>query len=116
MEIALYMDVHVPSAVTEGLRQLGHDVLTAQSDGSDRMTDDELLDRATALGRLLFTQDNDLLRIAAQRQAARQNFIGVLYAHQLAVGIGPLVSDIDLVLKVSSPEELAGRVIYLPLR
>ncbi len=30
MAQALYMDVHVPSAVTEGLRRRGVDVLTSQ--------------------------------------------------------------------------------------
>jgi hypothetical protein len=91
-------------------------VVTAQDDGADRLSDDALLDRATDLGRLLFTQDDDLLCIAAQRQAAGQSFVGVLYAHQLAMGIGPLIGDIDLVLSVSAPDDLAGRVTHLPLR
>ncbi|WP_197526621.1 DUF5615 family PIN-like protein [Botrimarina colliarenosi] len=110
------MDVHVPSAVSEGLRRLGHDVLTAQADGADRLTDDALLDRATELGRMLFTQDDDLLRIAAGRQSSGQTFTGVLYAHQLAAGIGPLVNDLDLVLQVCDLREIAGRVTHLPLR
>lgn len=40
MAHALYMDVHVPSAVTEGLRRRGVDVLTSQEDGT-RAADDE---------------------------------------------------------------------------
>jgi hypothetical protein len=111
--IPIYMDVHVPSAVTEGLRRQGHDVVTAQDDGADRLSDDALLDRATELGRLLFTQDDDLLRIAAQRQAAGRSFAGVLYAHQLAMGIGPLIGDIDLVLSVAAHAELISRVTPL---
>ena len=62
------MDVHVSAAIPEGLRLRGVDVLTAQEDGRRRLPDPELLDRATALGRVLFTQDDDLLREAAERQ------------------------------------------------
>ena len=34
MARAFYMDVHVPSAVTEGLRRRDADVLTSQEDGT----------------------------------------------------------------------------------
>ena len=55
--VSLYMDHHVPSAITAGLRKRGVDVLTAEEDGSARLDDDPLLDRATSLGRVLFSQD-----------------------------------------------------------
>jgi hypothetical protein len=62
------MDVHVPVAVTYGLLLRGVDVLTAQLDGTTEMEDPALLDRATTLGRVLVTQDEDLLAEAAHRQ------------------------------------------------
>jgi len=52
---ALYMDVQVPAAITRGLRRRGVDVLTAQEDGTARLKDPALLDRATVLGRIIFT-------------------------------------------------------------
>lgn len=60
------MDHHVPSAVTAGLRVRGLDVLTAGEDGSAMLDDDALLERASSLGRVLFSQDEDLLVIAHQ--------------------------------------------------
>jgi hypothetical protein len=54
MTIALYMDEHVPRAITIGLRLRGVDVLTAQEDGRRNTPDADLLDRATALGRVIF--------------------------------------------------------------
>lgn len=65
MAIALYMDQHVPRAITVGLRLRGVDVLTAYEDGASELDDLELLDRAAELGRVLFTQDDDLLAEAA---------------------------------------------------
>src|SRR5207302_1334872 len=36
VSIRFYMDVHVPRAITEGLRLRGIDVVTAQEDGATR--------------------------------------------------------------------------------
>ena len=55
------MDVHVRRAVTAALRLRSIDVLTAQEDGSAEFADEVLLKRATELGRVLVSQDEDLL-------------------------------------------------------
>lgn len=57
MSVRFYMDVHVRRSVTNGLRLRGVDVLTAQEDGGAGLDDPALLDRATSLERVLFTQD-----------------------------------------------------------
>jgi hypothetical protein len=62
------MDVHIPWPITDGLRRRGVDVLTAQEDDATRLDDDALLDRATALERVLFGMDSDLRREATRRQ------------------------------------------------
>ncbi|HEY5870942.1 MAG TPA: hypothetical protein VI542_36120 [Candidatus Tectomicrobia bacterium] len=64
-----------------------------------------LLDRATAVGRVLFTQDADLLRGAAERQQRGEIFAGVVYAHQLKVTIGQCLRDLELIAKTSEPED-----------
>ena len=79
------------------------------------MDDPVLLDRAIALGRVVFTQDEDFLREAHRRQETGEAFAGVVYAHQLNVTIGQYVSDLELIAKVYEPEDLANRVEYLPL-
>ena len=116
MPWALYMDVHVPAAITAGLRRRGFDVLTSQEDGSDQWPDERLLARATSLERVLFSQDDDLLRLASDWQRRGRSFAGLLYAHQLSAGIGALVQDLELVLACCKREELSGRVLYLPLQ
>ena len=54
MTVALYIDEHVPRAISVGLRLRGVDVLTAQEDGLRNTPDVVLLDRATAIGRVIF--------------------------------------------------------------
>ena len=115
MPLPIYMDVHIPIIVTESLRRKGIDVLTSQEDGTATMDDESLLDRATARGRLLFTQDQDFLRIASARQRAGIHFVGVLFAHQQGASLGSIVEDIELIAMCGEPEEFSGRVTYLPL-
>ena len=110
------MDVHVRRAVTEGLRLRGVDVMTAREDGAGELDDSSLLDRATSLGRVLFTQDDDLLREAAARQQSGQLFAGVIFGHQLNVTIGQCIDDLELIARAIEPDELASRLIYLPLK
>lgn len=115
MAIALYMDHHVPRAISTGLRLRGVDVLTAHEDGASRLQDPELLSRATELNRPLFTQDDDLLAEATRRLHAGIPFSGVIYAHQLQVLIGQCVRDLEVIAKAGEPEDLANHVEYLPL-
>lgn len=51
----LYTDEDFSHAVVEVLRQLGHDVLTAQDDGRMAAPDSDILARAHALGRPVLT-------------------------------------------------------------
>ena len=70
MPIGIYMDVHIPKAITNGLRLRGVDIITAQEDNTTTLPDDELLSRATELGRPIFSQDDDLLTEADKRWTA----------------------------------------------
>ena len=110
MPLAVYMDVHVPLVITEGLRRRGIDVLTSQEDGTAELDDGSLLDRATALGRLLLTQDQDFLRIAADWRREGRSFVGVALAAQGA-SLGRLADDLELPLTCCEPGEVRDRVI-----
>ena len=109
------MDVHVPRAVTTALRLRSIDVLTAQEDGSAKLDDDLLLQRATELGRILVSQDEDLLREGDRRLREGEEFSGIVYAHQLRVTIGQMVEDLELIATATSKEEWSGRIAYLPI-
>lgn len=109
------MDEQVPKPITTGLRQRGVDVLTVQEDGRKSYPDPLLVDRATELGRVIFSQDEDLPIEAYRRQAEGINFSGVIYARQSQVSIGDCVRDLELIAKASEPIDCTNRVHYLPL-
>jgi hypothetical protein len=113
--IWLYMDEHVPLAISVGLRRRGIDVVTVQEDGRRGYPDSVLLDRALELGRVLFSQDEDFPIEAARRQAEGIDFAGVIYARQTAMAVGDCVHDLELIAKVAEPEDYFNQIQYLPL-
>lgn len=87
MSVPLYMDVHIPIVITAELRRRGVDVITAQEDDATRLSDEELLERAKILGRVLFSMDTDLRGEAAQRQRRSTAFAGLITADQLGISV-----------------------------
>jgi hypothetical protein len=112
--ILLYMDENVHGAVTNGLRRRGIDLLTVQEDGRGGEDDPDVLDRAGALGRVLFSQDEDLLTEAVRRLRSGQSFAGVIYAHQ-SLSIGRCVTDLEFLAAAGEAHDFHDQVYYLPL-
>lgn len=115
MAIHLYMDAHIPKAITIGLRLRGVDVITAQEDNADAFSDPELMERATVLNRVLFTFDDDFLVEAANRQKSNIRFSGVIFASPLKVSIGTCIKNLEIIAKGGEPEDLADGIEFLPL-
>jgi hypothetical protein len=113
--IALYADVHIPRAIVEGLRMRHVDVRTAQEDGAGELADPALLDRASALGRVLVTFDDDLLAECARRRREGAFFSGLIYAHPLRISIGQCIRDLEVIATAGEPEDLRNRIEFLPL-
>ena len=112
----LYLDVHVPAAIAAELRRRGVDVLTAQEDSTTELDDDDLLIRASSLGRLLFTQDIRFKALAEDWQREARPFAGLVFGHQLHGSIGQYIRDLELIAKATEPEDWIGHVEQLPLR
>lgn len=68
-KIRYYTDEHVAKAVIRGLRQRGVNVLTTPEAKKLNATDEEHLTFAFSEKRVIFTQDNDFLRLASSGKA-----------------------------------------------
>jgi predicted nuclease of predicted toxin-antitoxin system len=115
VSLKLYMDHHVPEAVTKALRRRGIDVITALEDGREKVDDEELLNRSTQLARILYTQDQDYLGIADRRRKEGRDFSGIVYAHQQSISLGRAIADLELVVQVLEAEQMQNQVQFLPL-
>jgi hypothetical protein len=111
--LSLYMDVHAHGAITRELRVRSVDVLTVQEDHRRKADDEELLERARELKRLIFTQDDDFLVLASSWQKLMRPFAGVAYGRRQH-SIGRYIDDLELIAKATELEEWANSIIFLP--
>ena len=116
MPVQLYLDVHVDKAIHDQLHLRGVDVLRAQDNGAAEMTDEELLQHARELGRIIFTQDIRFKALAEDWQRQRKTFSGLLFGNQLGVTVGTYVKDLELIAKATDPAEWANVVQHLPYK
>jgi len=106
--IRYYTDEHVSRAVIGGLRQRGVDVLSVPEANRLGASDLEHLAFAFAEGRVLFTHDDDFLRLAA----AGVRHAGIVYAHQ-RTSIGEIIRGLMLIYQTLDAEDLTDQVEYL---
>ena len=107
-KIKFYTDEHVSKAVVMGLRRRGVDVLTVPEAGTLGASDEEHLRRAREEGRIIFTQDDDFLRLAV----AGADHGGIVYTTQENT-IGEIIYGLMLIHQVLEAEEMMGHVEYL---
>jgi uncharacterized protein with PIN domain len=106
--VKFYTDEHAARAVVRGLRQRGADVITAPEAGLLGASDAEHLERARREGRVLFTQDDDFLRL----HAAGALHAGIVYTAQ-GTSIGDIIRGLMLVQQILDAREMEGHVEYL---
>ncbi len=102
------MDEHVPTAVSQGLRHRGVDVLTTQEAGLLSVSDEGHLKFAAETGRVIFTQDADFLRL----HAAGFSHQGIAYATQ-QTPISNIVRGLMLIFDLFSPEDMVNHIEFL---
>jgi hypothetical protein len=78
------------------------------------LPDSELLKRALALRRVLFTQDIRFKSLCENWQRDGTQFAGLVFGHQLAGTIGEFVADLELIAAASEPEEWKNVVERIP--
>lgn len=106
--IKFYLDEHVPKAVAKGLKRRGVEVITVIEEGLRGATDEEHLKKAKSEKCVIFTQDDDFLRL----HAAGNEHSGIVYAHQ-GKAIGTLISELMLIYQALEAEEMVNHVEYL---
>ena len=90
-------------------------MLTAQDDGHTLDDDPDLMDHATSLGRVLVSEDEDMLVEAGFRQQSGKFFSGLVHIDQVRQRIGDMISDLEIVAKCGEPIDMANKVEFLPL-
>jgi predicted nuclease of predicted toxin-antitoxin system len=106
--IRFHLDQHVSSAVARGLRLRGVDVTTTAEAGLQDASDEKQLEYIQATGRVIFTEDDDFLRI----HDAGQSHPGIVYSKQGTRSIGEIVRFLLLMSDCLETDDLRGRIEY----
>lgn len=118
MTVAFVTDEHIARALIIGLRRKFEeiDVVRVQDVGLRTMDDPTILRWAAAQSRVLITHDiRTMPDFAHERISAGLPMPGVLLL-PTTMPIGAAIDDLAAIAAASEPDELANRVVYLPLR
>lgn len=107
--IRFHLDEDTDPAIADGLRRHGIDVTTSQDAGLLGAADTVQLTFAFGQGRVLFTHDNDYIRLSAQGVEHH----GIAYCHRLRRNIGEIIDGLILIWELCEKDELRSRVEYL---
>ena len=114
MAVPIYFNHNVPRAISAGLRRRGVTTITAYEDGTHTLPDPDLLDRATAMGYVLYSQDDDLLAEGHRRQRLGLTFAGIVFPHKLRSPVGRCIYDLELIAKTLDPANMMNRIEFIP--
>jgi hypothetical protein len=107
-KIKFFTDEHVASAVIQGLRQRGVEVLSIPEAKMLGESDSSILVRATAENFVVFTQDDDFLRL----HASGVRHAGIVYAAQYTP-IGETIRGLMLIYEILEPDAMLNHVEFL---
>ena len=106
--IRFHLDENIPKAVAEGLRLRGRDVTTTNDAGLIGASDLEQLAFADKNGRVIVSQDDDLLILAANGSSHS----GIVF-WTAKRALGQLIKDLDALCYESTAQEMVGKIRFL---
>lgn len=108
----LLLDQDVYELTTRFLIDLGHDVLRVSEIGMATASDEENLQKAAELDRILITRDRDYGNLVFVRQIR----VGVLYLRMLPADRDSVHRELEAVLNQYSADELKSAFVVVEAR
>ena len=108
-ELRFYLDENIPTEIARQLRRSGIDAVSALDLGQLGASDPSHLKRATEMGRILCTHDQDFLRLAAEGH----EHAGIASALQASSTIGGWVRALRGLHTRLKVEEARNQVYFL---
>ncbi len=107
--LRFYLDENLPIEIARQLKARGIEAITVRDLKQLGDNDASHLIRATEMGYVLCTQDDDFLTLAASGMAHKGIVFGIQERHY----IGAWVKFLALLHAVATPDEMRGHVEYL---
>lgn len=107
--LRFYLDENVPVQIAHQLQARGIDAVTVRDLGLLGTTDEDHLENATSLGRVLCTYDADFIGLAS----SGLGHAGIVFGQQDAHYVGAWVRWLTMMHAVYTAEEMRDRIEYL---
>ncbi|MDP6504361.1 MAG: DUF5615 family PIN-like protein [Planctomycetota bacterium] len=108
-EIQFHLDENVNPAIADGLKRRSIDVTTTSDGGLLGALDEEHVNFALANNRVIFTHDDDYLKLHQQGV----QHAGIVYGHQEKHTIGEIIRSLVLICECLNAEEMKNTVEFL---
>ncbi|MEM7119416.1 MAG: DUF5615 family PIN-like protein [Chloroflexota bacterium] len=106
MPLKIYTDESVPVAVAAGLKRRGVDAYSARDKDNLSLTDEQQLTYTSVEKMVLFSHDDDFLRLTREWQAVGKTHWGIVYVHQHKLSTG------DCIRKLKQFADLLSHKIF----
>lgn len=113
MSLSIYTDESVPVQVAAGLRRRNVEALSARDSRQLGFPDDAQLRYARGQRAVLFTHDNDFLRIAAEWSQTGESHAGIVYVHQDKLTIGDCIRKLKEIAEVFEIGDFQNHIEFL---
>ena len=107
--IRFHLDENCDGAIAAGLRQHSVDVTTTPDAGLLSAEDEQHIAYALEPGRVIFTPDEDFLRL----NAAGMEHRGIVFSAQQTRSIGQIIAGLLLIWEIYEPAEMVNRVEFI---
>ena len=107
--IRFHLDENCDPAIAAGLRLHRVDVTTTNDAGLLGAEDEEHIAYAREVGRVIFTQDEDFLRLSAAAIEHR----GIAFSAQRTRSVGQTITSLLLIWEIYEPDEMVNRVEFV---
>lgn len=113
MSLTVYTNESVPVAVVAGLQRRGVMAISARDSGNLGLDDESQLFFAAENKMVIFTHDDDFLKIAMRWLNASRTHYGVIYVHQDKFGIGEHIRRLKELALLFDPDDFRNHVEFL---
>jgi uncharacterized protein with PIN domain len=107
--IRFHLDENCDPAIAAGLRLHGVDVTTTRDAGLLNAEDEEHIAYAVRFKRVIYTQDEDFMRL----NAAGVEHRGIAFSAQQSRSIGQIIAGLLLIWEVYEPDDMLNRVEFI---
>lgn len=109
-KIRIYTNESVNVAITEGLKRHGIKSWSARDINNIGLTDEEQLKYAFSNKVVIFTHDDDFLKMVSKSEV---NHYGIIFAHQQKYSVGECIRRIKSLCELKSLKEIENQIEFL---